>query len=52
MVIIILLAALAVVGVVATVIDIARPRPHRVPTDWARVREHDADSPRVGATYR
>lgn len=52
MFIVILLAALAVVGVVATVIDIARPRPTRMPTDWARVREHADDSPRSAVTYR
>lgn len=43
MVILILLAALGLAGLVATIIEYRRDGFHRVPTDWTRVAEHDAE---------
>ena len=42
MFLIILLAALAVTGLVATFIEVGRDGFRPVPTDWTRVAEHDA----------
>lgn len=42
MVILILLALLAVIGIVATLVDTYRDGYRPVQTDWAQVAEHDA----------
>ncbi|WP_426187348.1 hypothetical protein [Microbacterium sp. TWP3-1-2b2] len=41
MVIIILLAALALIGLVATLVEVRRDGFQAVATDWTRVAEHD-----------
>ncbi|WP_194420871.1 hypothetical protein [Microbacterium abyssi] len=41
MIIVILLAALALIGLVATVVEIHRDGYRAAPTDWTRVAEHD-----------
>jgi hypothetical protein len=41
MVIVILLAALALWGVIATVVELPRDGYHAARTDWTRVAEHD-----------
>lgn len=53
MVILILLAVLAGVGLVATVIEVRRDGFHAVATDWSRVAERDAlDSAESTTSYR
>lgn len=41
MIIVIVLAALAIWGIAATAIEVRRDGYRAVPTDWARVAEHD-----------
>lgn len=41
MFLIILLAALAIAGLITTIVDIRRDGHRRVPTNWTRVAEHD-----------
>jgi hypothetical protein len=53
MLLIILLAALAAAGVVATFIEVRRDGFRPVATDWSRVAEHDlAGSSAHGRSYR
>ncbi|MGM7670492.1 hypothetical protein [Microbacterium sp. A93] len=51
--IIILLAVLALAGLIATVIELRRDGFHAVATDWSRVADHDAlDSAEASISYR
>ena len=50
MFIVILLAAIALIAIVATFVEVRRDGFHAVATDWARVAEHDAAQSAV--TYR
>lgn len=53
MVIIILLAVLAVIGLIATFVEIRRDGFRPVPTDWTKVAERDAlHAPESTVAYR
>lgn len=53
MFIIVLLAALALTGLIATIIELRRDGFHAVATDWTRVAEHDRSQEAESApTYR
>lgn len=55
MFIIIILAGLALWGVISTIIEVRRGTPRAVATDWSRVAAYDvpaSDQAELSATYR